>query len=186
MNKLEKYIRENRERFDAFEPSGGHMDRFRSRLAPARVSFLSRIPYGLKVAAVLVLVALSSILVYEGGRQWLTTSRQQTIPELLPGDYGEARIYYTSLIREKYREIDRLDVSDPEGKEILLKELSEMDRLFNALMKDLKTNPSDERILAAMISHYQLKLEVMGRIIDQLETLNQTHSNIDSHDEKEI
>ena len=161
------------------------MERFRQRLAPAPVSRMLRIPYGLKVAAVLVLVALSSILVYEGARHFYAR-RQPPIPEILPGDYGEAQVYYTSLIREKYTEIDRLNVSDPEGKDMLMQELSEMDRLFNSLMKDLKTNPSDERILSAMINHYQLKLEVMGRIIEQLETVKQIQTSNDSNDEKEI
>jgi hypothetical protein len=185
MNKLERHIRENREQFDAFEPSEGHMERFRARLHPARISIYSRIPYGLKAAVVLLLVAISSVLIYEQGRR-LYVSHLQPVNEILPGDFGEAQVYYTSLIREKYSEIDRLDGSDPEGKEILMKELGEMDQMFNSLLRDLKTNPSDERILSAMITHYQLKLEVIGQIIDQLQKANQTNSTIKSHDETDI
>lgn len=185
MDKLEKHIRANREQFDAFEPSGGHRERFRQRLQPEPVSFLARVPYGWKAAVVLLLVALSSIMLYEQGKR-IYVGRQQPIQEILPGDYGEAQVYYTSLIRDKYSEIDRLDVSDPEGKEILLKELDEMDHLFHSLMEDLKTHPSDERILSAVITHYQLKLEIMGQIIEQLETANQTNSTLRSHDETEI
>jgi hypothetical protein len=58
--------------------------------------------------------------------------------------------------------------------------------MFKSLMRDLKTNPSDERILSAMINHYQLKLEVMGQIIDQLQKANQTNSTIKSHEETDI
>ena len=177
---------EHREQFDAFEPSGGHMERFWKKLEPGRRSFLSRIPYSLKVAAVLVLVAISSVLVYERGKQLYLSHRQPPGREMLPGDYGEAQMYYTSLIREKYSEIDQLDVSDPEGKKILMKELEEMDHMFSGLMRDLKTNPSDERILSAMISHYQIKLDVMQQIIEKLKTANTTNSTLKSHDETDI
>ena len=185
MENLERHIRDNREQFDTFEPAGGHMERFAKKLERGKGSFLSRIPYGLKVAAVLILVAVTSVLVYERGRQFYLSYRQP-VEERLPGDYGEAQMYYTSLIREKYSEIERLDVSDPEGKKILMKELEEMDQLFSSLMRDLQTNPSDERILSAMISHYQIKLEVMGQIIDQLKTANKTNSTLKSHEETDI
>ena len=185
MNELEKHIRSHRDRFDSFEPPAGHMARFRSKLAPAKVSLYRRIPYGLKIAAVLLLVAVSSILIYEQARKQYI-SRQKPLEEILPGEYFEARIYYTSLINKKYSEIDRLNMFDPEQKEILLKELDEMDRLFHSLMKDLQTNPSDERVLSAMINHYQMKLEVMGKIIQQLEKAKQINSTIKSHENSEV
>lgn len=185
MNKLEKHIRENREQFDAFEPSDGHMKRFREKLSPVRVPVYARIPYWLRVAAVLLLVAVSSILIYEQGRKYYT-SRQNPLQEIIPGEFLEARIYYTSLINEKYSEIDRLNSSDPVRNELLLEELEEMDRLFKSLMRDLQANPSDERVLSAMITHYQMKLEVMGQIIQQLEEANKINSTLKSHEKTEV
>ncbi len=159
MNKLEKHIRTNRDKFDSFEPSADHMARFRTKLA-APVSLYSRIPYGLKIAAVLMLVAVSSVLIFEQSQKYYI-SRQQPLEEIMPGDYFEAGIYYTSLIKEKYTEIDRLSESDPDRKEILFKELDEMDVLYRSMLKDLQTTPTDERILSSMITHYQMKLEIM-------------------------
>lgn len=184
MNNLEKHIQTNRDRIDSYEPSEGHMDRFRGKLSPA-VSFYSRIPYGLKVAAVLLLVAVSSVLIYEQAKFYYI-SRQQPIEKIIPDEFGEAQIYYTSLISKKYSEIDRLNISDPGQKEILMKELKEMDRLFHFLQKDLQTYPTDERILSAMITHYQLKLEIMGQIVQQLENVNKTKSTFKSHENTEI
>jgi len=185
MNKIEKHIQSNRNQLDSFEPSKGHMDRFRDKLSPASVSFFSRIPYGLKVAAVLVLVAVSSILVYERAQHYYI-SRQMSDDYIIKGEFGEAQMYYTSLIAQKYSEIDRLNIHDPEQKEILMKELEEMDRLFRFLQKDLQTNPTDERILSAMITHYQLKLEILGQIVLQLEIANNTKSTFKSHENTEI
>ena len=50
------------------------------------------------------------------------------------------------------------------------------------LMKDLEANPNDERVVNALIRHYQLKLEVMDQIITQL---NQVKSEISENYEKE-
>ncbi len=185
MNKLEEYIRSHREEIDSFEPSQGHMERFRSRLKPERVSFFTRIPYGLRVAAVLLLVAVSSVIIYEQVQRYYT-GRLEALEAMLPGEYLEAQLYYTSLIKEKYSEIDHLNITDPEGKKILMDELKEMDRLFQSLLKDLETNPSDERVLSAMIAHYQTKLEVMSQIIQQLENVSQTNSTFKSYENTEI
>ncbi len=189
MNKLEQYIRSNRDRFDAVEPARGHMERFRNRLPGSdtrlTLPLFTRIPYGLKIASVLILVAVSSVLIYEQAQRFYF-SRQEPLQEVLPGEYLEAKLYYTSLIREKYSEIDRLSLADPERNEILLKEMGEMDRLFHSLMKDLQTNPSDERILSAMITHYQMKIDVMDQIITQLEKVNEINSTYKSHEKTDV
>ena len=185
MNNLEKHIRENREKFDAFEPSMNHMDTFGKKLNRSPLSWYKKIPYGLRIAAILVLVAITSILVFEQGQRYYI-SRQKPLEKILSGEYREARGYYTSQIKQKYTEIDQLNISDPERNELVLKELEEMDHLFQSLLKDLQTNPSDERILSAMISHYQMKLEVMGQIIEQLEKANQINSTRKSHEKTEV
>ncbi len=185
MNKLEKYIRDNRNKIDDFEPSGEHFEKFRSKLSPAPHPFYSHIPDWLKVAAVLIFVAVSSILVFEQAQKYYA-KQQEPLREILPGEYFEAQVYYTSEIKEKYSEIDRLNTLDPERNKILFTELKEMDRMLQSLLADLQANPSDERVLSAMISHYQMKLDVMGQIIEQLEKANQINSTFKNHENKEV
>ncbi len=43
-----------------------------------------------------------------------------------------------------------------------------MDSVYVSLQKELKANPNDERIINAMIEHYQTKLDVMTYIVSQL------------------
>ena len=49
-------------------------------------------------------------------------------------------------------------------------------------MEDLEANPDDERVINALIRHYQVKLDVMDQIIIQL---NQVKSEISENHEKE-
>jgi hypothetical protein len=184
MNKLEKQIQANRQRFDSQEPSSGHMERFERKLHTRQSrSLFSRIPYPVKAAAVLILVALSSILIYEQARIYYQNQRVLSLRDISE-EFGEAEIYYTSLINTKYKEIDRFNIDDPKQKEMLMTELEEMDRLFHSLQKDFQANPTDRRVINAMILHYQLKLEIMSQIIRQLEEVNQVNKIY--HEGKEI
>jgi len=61
-----------------------------------------------------------------------------------------------------------------------MKEMKSMDSTYVSLQKELKANPNDERIINAMIEHYQTKLEVMTYIVNQLKTIRN-----DNHNKKE-
>ena len=60
---------------------------------------------------------------------------------------------------------------------MLVKEMKSMDSVYVSLQKELKANPNDERIINAMIEHYQTKLEVMTYIVNQLKTIRNDNQN---------
>ncbi len=186
MNKFEKQIQVHRQAFDSQEPSSGHLERFEQKLNARQTrSLLSRIPYALKAAVVLLLVALSSILIYEQARIYYQNQQELSLQDISE-EFGEAELYYTTLINHKYREINRLNTDDPKQNEMLMIELEEMDKLFHSLQKDFQSNPTDQRIINAMISHYQLKLEIMSQIIRQLEEVSQINNKYNKDEGKEI
>jgi hypothetical protein len=55
--------------------------------------------------------------------------------------------------------------------------MKSMDSTYVSLQKELKANPNDERIINAMIEHYQTKLEVMSYIVNQLKTIRNDNQN---------
>jgi hypothetical protein len=75
-------------------------------------------------------------------------------------------------------EIVNVDLKNNHGqKEVLFKEMKSMDSVYVSLQKELKANPNDERIINAMIEHYQTKLEVMSYIVNQLKTIRNNNQN---------
>jgi hypothetical protein len=52
-----------------------------------------------------------------------------------------------------------------------------MDSVYTQLQKELKANPNDERIINAMIEHYQTKLDVMTYIVNQLKAVRKENQN---------
>jgi len=67
-----------------------------------------------------------------------------------------------------------------------MNEIRSMDSVYVQLQKELRANPGDERIINAMIEHYQTKIEVMGFIVNQLKTIRNENSNSTQNEETSI
>ena len=75
-------------------------------------------------------------------------------------------------------EIENVELKNsPEQKQMLLKEMKSMDSVYVSLQKELKANPNDERIINAMIEHYQTKVEVLNYIVNQLKAIRNDNLN---------
>ncbi|MEA2107502.1 MAG: hypothetical protein U9P82_12435 [Bacteroidota bacterium] len=170
MKDLEKIINENRSVFDSFEPDEGHFDRFEQKLKQLHKSKSKTFTLGfmLKAAVVTLLVVLSGLWVYD--KTFTPTAVKDGIAlREISLEYSEVELYYTRMVNQKYSEINDFSFIDSTQKEMLMKELNEMDSIYENLKKDLTLNPNDERVINAMIQHYQLKVEVMNQILGQLQ-----------------
>ncbi len=187
MDPLEKKIRENRELFDFAEPSEGHFERFSNKLE--RLHHKNKgVPWRtyLKAASIAILVVLSTLWMYDYLMGRLNAQQTISLGDLSP-EYREVEVYYTSMFNAKYNEIDQCTFpEDTLQKKILIRELSDMDSIFVNLQNEIQLNPTDERIINAMIEHYERKLEVMNQILDQLKQLNNQELNDKNHETTNI
>ena len=102
----------------------------------------------------------------------------------IPAELIEAEDYYMRQVNGKVEQIEGFSFESNQEKAILLNELKDLDNYHQKLMGDLETNPTDERVINAMIRHYQMKLEIMDQIIDQL---NQIKSQkIENHEKESV
>jgi len=178
MKNIEDIIRGNKGFFDEAEPTEGHFERFNRKLeARFSVKTVKRsiVPYLLKAAVVTLLVTLSSLWTYD---HFLRPDRgRMTLGDVSP-QYKEVENYYVHQVRLMENEIGTIDVeNNPLQKKMLQEEMKGMDSISVQLQKELYANPNDERIINAMIEHYQTRLEIMTYIVDQLKTIrneNQT------------
>lgn len=184
MNTLEDIIRDNRNLFEDREPSEGHFERFSVKLAIRHQKMANRrsiVPYLLKAAVVTLLVTLSSLWTWDHFIR--TGSSRMTLGQVSP-QYKEVENYYIHQVSLMEGEIVNMDLSqNPEQKDMLMNEMKSMDSTYVSLQKELKANPNDERIINAMIEHYQTKLEVMTYIVNQLKSIRNANLN-HTEDEK--
>ncbi len=174
---IEDIIRKNRDFFDA-DPPAGHFERFSTRLEARFGSVTvkkSIVPYLLRAAVVTLLVTLSSLWTWDHFIR--PESKRMSLGEVSP-QYREVENYYIHQVSLMEGELSEMEITNnPEQKEMLLNELKSMDSVYVALQKDLKANPNDERIINAMIEHYQTKIEVMGFIVNQLKEIRDDNTN---------
>jgi len=178
MKNIEDLIRQNRDLFEDKEPSEGHFDRFSVKLeirCNAKANKRSIVPYLLRAAVVTLLVTLSSLWTWDHFiRQG---SSRMTLGQVSP-QYREVENYYIHQVSLMEGEIVNTELNNnPEQKEMLVRELNSMDSVYVSLQKELKANPNDERIINAMIEHYQTKLDVMTYIVSQLKTIRNENLN---------
>lgn len=170
MSDLEKYMIENREEFNSEEPGEGHFDRFSKRLKEAKRPVRKvRFRHVLQIAASMAILLSSGIVIVKSSKG----KTKMAVVEV-PGQYQETQNYYIHQVNSRYSEIETLNFSEDEEKEMLLEELREMDVYYQELLSDLNANPGDERVISALIRHYQMKMYVMDQIIEQLKEFNQS------------
>jgi cytochrome c-type biogenesis protein CcmH/NrfG len=183
MKTIDELIRSNRDFFEA-EPSEGHFERFSRKL---EMKFgtgtvkRSIVPYLLRAAVVTLLVTLSSLWTWD---HFIRPGRNRmTLSEVSP-QYREVENYYIHQVNMVESELGSIEIiNNQEQKEMLMAEMQNMDSVYVQLQKELKANPNDERIINAMIEHYQTKLEVMTFIVNQLKSIKSENQNT-SEDEK--
>jgi hypothetical protein len=178
MKSIEDIIRNNKDFFEDAEPSEGHLERFNRKLEKRfQINTIKRsiVPYLLKAAVVTLLITLSSLWTWDHFIR--TGSTRMTLGQVSP-QYKEVENYYVHQVNLMEGEIVNVDLkNNPAQKTMLMKEIKSMDSTYVSLQKELKANPNDERIINAMIEHYQTKLEVMTYIVNQLKTIRNDNQN---------
>lgn len=183
MKNIEDIIRSNKDFFETGEPSEGHFERFNRKLEQRFHSAgikRSIVPYLLRAAVVTLLVTLSSLWV------WDNFLRPENIKMAL-GDvspqHREVENYYMYQVSLMEGELFTGGLkTNPEQIEVLRNEMKSMDSVYVQLQKELKVNPNDERIINAMIEHYQTKLEVLTFIVNQLKSIRNENQNLQENE----
>lgn len=161
---------------DADIPAEGHEDRFLQLLEQRPVRKVN-FRHVLQIAASIAVILASAVVLIRSSR-----SGDKIAEHDIPASVIEADTYYSTQVGYRVDQIRAFDFNDAEEKMLLLQEMEELDSYQKQLMKDLEANPDDERVVNALIKHYQVKLDVMDQIIYQL---NQLKTETDKKNEKE-
>ncbi len=120
-----------------------------------------------QVAAVLLLLVAGywTIQRYSGHQESLKMAQEQPLRKLNP-ELAEAEAYYTSLIRERQEELRQIA---PKEFEEFEQDMKSLDAAYAELLKELKKNPTQEKVTAAMIQNLRLRIEILDDQIQLLE-----------------
>jgi hypothetical protein len=146
--KLEKFIRDNKDQFDTYEPESSHNQHFLKKLVNKFKEVINIVPYLVKVGIATILIFILSFLIW----------RIYICPPLtrISLKYWKAEHNYRYHIHRS-TQLTYNYINSPEEKAIFKSELQKFDDSYKILSKQLRDNPSAENI-ENMLKFYQEKL----------------------------
>ncbi|TWV99978.1 hypothetical protein [Chitinophaga pinensis] len=180
-NSFEDFVRQHRQEFEAPGPGPRVWANLEEQLNPPRknrvIQMIGR--HWLKAAAILVLL-VNSVMIY----QFLQMKKSQHLINVSP-EMQEAKTYYTSQIEQRLETIKSYPNSVLGLDSVGRKELELRNETYQMLETELIQNPGNERIKAAMVRYYQMKLDLLDKILEELRE-KQPVSQKQSNYEREI
>ena len=157
---------------DVAEPKAGHQDRFAEKL---RKSESRNIGSNIRMlwapllgvaAAILIIVMLSST---SFGNLTNSGDLAGISPEM-----KETQIFYTNLIKTELAKIEAANT--PHTETVVKDALAQMEKLdqdYEKLRKDLKKSGEDKRVIFAMISNLQQRIDILTSVMEQIENIKE-------------
>ena len=169
-DQLEKFVKDFREKFDENPEAEALWNRIENDLSENK-QFNWTLLW--KVAAVLMMICTAVLLIDK------YSSRIYEESDELYAEFNQAEAFYTTLIDQKRIEISSYGVEDLTSE--FLSDIKELDMMYNELKATFKTKSSDEKLVDAMISNLQLRIEILNQQLMILKKLNETknETNID-------
>lgn len=159
--------------FDVDVPRFGHLDRFEKRLNPQKKKRIFSYKW-MSVAASIVLVL----------GFWLgsnVTNKMVSLADVSP-EMQETETFFTSTIKQELKEIEKF--RNPTTERVIEDALNQLERLeekYQDLVKSLNKSNNDRRVVYAMISNYQSRIEILQDVLNQIDKIKKFKAN--SNDE---
>jgi len=152
--------------FDIAEPAMGHFDRFEKRISKPILKKKNNSWKWITIAASIVLLF----------GVWLGQNLQPDRLELadVSPKMEETQTYFTSVIKTEIQKIN--NQKTPENQKMIADAFTRMDNLetqYLKLTKELKESDADKRVIFAMISNFQQRIEILKNLLEQMEYLEQ-------------
>jgi len=164
-DRLEDFIKDNREAFDQFEPSEKVWENISKQKSKSRK--ISMVSYFLRVAAVITIAVVFTVLITNTNIFNSEEAKAQPEdPELR--ELIEAEAFYASQVNEKMNEIRKCYDTFPEIKEEVETDLTELQEMYDVLKIDLNENISKKAVIEAMIENNRYRLKMVDDVLDQI------------------
>jgi hypothetical protein len=182
-SEIEKFINIFRDRFNEEEPPPDHLVLFETKL---KQHFKETKTFNLQsllhIAVYVGIVILCSSLFLVYYFNFKEDSSKQIMMTKTNIQLNETETYYTNQINKGIAQIKSQTLADQVQKKAILSDLNNMDKNYEQLKKELKNNPNDQRVINAVIEHYQVKLDAIDQIINSI-SFSQTNLKPQGHEQ---
>lgn len=163
--RLEQFIKNNREDFDNLEPSPEVWKNIQS--AQDNTKKRRIVPILLRVAAVFAAVIIASAILFKTNilvpDEYAGLADDPELRELV-----EAESYYAHQVDTKLKEIRKCYYTYPELKQEIESDITELETMYMNLKKDLRENVSNKEVIEAMIENNRYRLKLVDDVLEQI------------------
>jgi hypothetical protein len=173
MDRLEEYIRKNRDDLDIYKPSPVLWKRIRTVLNSDK----QPVRRWISIAASVAIIIGTSVIFYQIGKGdkivpgFLTSGKESAT---VRSQLKEAETFYNNQVDKLYREAVPLLTGYPELESELNSDISQIDSIYSDLRKDLKDNIANQEVVEALIQNYLIKIKILE---DMLAILKENENN---------
>jgi septal ring factor EnvC (AmiA/AmiB activator) len=167
---LENLFKNLENQFDIEEPNIGHFNRFESKLNAKKTgSSRSKI-----IKFISGIAAAAAVILFVG--VWIGSNFSTRGIELasVSTEMAETQSYFVSTIQKELATIENERTKDTE---IIindgLEQLKKLETQYQSLTLELKESAEDKRVIYAMISNFQQRIEVLQSLLIQIENVKQ-------------
>ena len=178
MEKLEDFIRKNREGLDNHDPSPEVWKGIKRDLQIRRPGKMKR----LAAAAVILIVVTAALYHYiDENKDGSANQREASLMKRNP-QLKETELYYNNLVNILYNEASPLLAAFPDIRKEYLNDISQIDSICTDIKKDLNDNVSNQEVIEALIKNYRIKIQILEEMLDQLKQKENIPLNKESHE----
>lgn len=164
---LENIFKKRENQFDIKEPDFGHFERFEAKLNQSKPKKRGKL-----LKLIITLSAAASILLLVG--VWLGSSFSNKGMELanVSTEMEETQSYFINTIN---KELELIENERNEDTNIIindgLNQLKKLEDQYHKLTLELKESDENKRIIYAMISNFQQRIDVLQSLLTQIENV---------------
>ena len=179
-NNIDDIFNSLQNKFDIEEPQKNHDKRFLSKLNKQKIDKpVHKISSGfwkplLGIAASVVLIIA---LVLGNKTEAHATGLASVSPEM-----AKTEDFFKSTISSELKKLE--SASNPETGILIKDAMTQLNRLekeYETLKTDLKTSGNDQRVIYAMITNFQNRINILQNTLEQIERVKQLNNNTDEN-----
>ncbi|GGC11349.1 hypothetical protein [Dyadobacter sediminis] len=185
-DRLERFVRDNRDGFDTFLPQDSLWGQIESKLhneipvvsekSRKKIRRLNNPYFDWRIAAGVFLALGVGFLVYLNNEYGIT--RDPRVALKVP-TYAREFNQYNNAIEQKREEIIKLARNNPEIYKDFSADLESLEVSYRNLRSSLSTAPNQEALLEAMVRNLQLQVDLLNQQLHILQRINKVKDDND-------
>lgn len=161
MDRLEDFIKKNREDLDIYDPDPAIWGKVRKEVGHSSRPLLKWI-----AAAVLIIILPGTALLFymSSGKN----SEEYASARTRQNELKETEIFYSTVVNSLYREAEPFLTKEPEIQKELFNDMARIDSICSEIRKDLKDNLANQEVIEALVQNYRIKIRILEDMLNIL------------------